>query len=138
MGGVDNTCPETTSAFCGSLRFGECPELTTELEWRAECPLDASEATYEECSGGYVRFTWQIGFENDVTVVFNDEGTLIYGHSSDYDGRICNVGQPRGLTGCRSCTICSVAENSAGGGGEGGYGPEACDIINDGVVGLPE
>jgi hypothetical protein len=125
--------------FCGANGNGDCPERTSEVEWRFECPLDATDATYEECEGGYVRFYWQIGGEDETTVVYDDEGSLIAAENSDYRGYRCAFGQPGSLRGCRSCTVCQAFQSSAGGGGEGGGFPGTtdCAISGDGIVSLP-
>jgi hypothetical protein len=135
-------CRATTDTFCDALRYNACPERV-DGRWRGACPenSDTNLATYEECDGGIVRFESQVGFENDATLVYDSQGKLLYGDSSDWDGRSCQVGSPRALTGCVLCYVClyDPDDEAAGGGGQGGEGggTSFCSTSPDGFISLP-
>lgn len=131
-------CPDDLERFCSTLAWGDCPSYVNGA-FRAECPLDADYATYEECDDGVVRYRWSVGGENTAEMLFW-YGALEQGSNSDHDGLTCSLGSPPPLVGCRSCTVCGGGGEGgqSGAGGEGGaFSAEDCVIDGSGFVSLP-
>lgn len=131
------SCPETTDEYCETVPFGECPVYDGYV-WIAECPEDADYATYEECNGGFVRYSWSVGGENDATMVFDANHDLVYGTDTDYRGDTCTAGSRPLLTQCRACSVCSneFVDNWAGEGGGAGADDGRC-VLDGGGIRLP-
>jgi len=133
-------------AFCPVGGF-DCPLMLDELKHVERlCQADAEDGYYSECSGGFTRFEWLVGFgENSYDLVFSTvTGELVYGDANVYDDSCSSIRTTAGtfpsIGTCRTCGFCAsvIDESLAGAGGEAGAGPDdRCVFDADGRVMLP-
>jgi hypothetical protein len=132
-------------AFC--LGGFDCPLALDDLKQVERlCQRDAEDGYYFECSGGFTRLEWLVGFgENSYDLVFSTAtGELVYGDANVYDLSCSSIRTTAGtfpnLGTCESCGFCAsvIDESLAGAGGEAGAGPDhRCTFDADGRVRLP-
>jgi hypothetical protein len=155
-------CSLPIAEFCPFSREVECPiDLERARHPRAICEFDATESTYSECAAGRSVFEWQEGFENNYRLVFDGEGSPVYGRAAGYVGAQCDgaagagallvveAGREVNVNNCRSCDFCAALENGSGGDGAGGNGSAGegsggagslppCAIDENGRISLPD
>lgn len=99
-----------------------------------DCELDLGYLRREQCDGGYTRYRWAEGGENDYELFADANGKVVYVSAFGYVTPPCDL--PRGAndlgsytagkrpnTTCTGeCTVCETDGPGAGGAGAGGAG----------------
>jgi len=123
---------------------------TVTLSVPADCEHDLNYLRRESCSGGYTRYVWQEGGENDYEIFKDSAGAVVYVSAVGYVTPACDLpagandygsyqaGQRPNTICASGCSMCEAAGTGAGGaGGEGGGGAGGAGGAGEGGTGNP-